>query len=668
MDNDTQKFKCLLKTTVRRIIFLTAVFYFSFFVVYPGIAQTTTAVGNNTVIQGTEVLANDIGLTTTDIRVVVARVIRVALSLVGMIFLTLILYGGFIWMTAGGNEDKIVSAKRIIFNGSIGLLIILSSYSIVWFVGRMLGLNGDGGDGGTNVGGISFTEENFLGSGALGSSIKDHYPGRDQKGVPRNTKIIITFRKAVLASSFIENSNGSRDGGNQEIFGDCNVRETINWETDCDRLRTGEDFISITRADNGEALNGAAALVSYESGRAYTVVIRPYAPLGDDSSNISYKVKVGKGILFDDAERRNPSIFENRQPGRDFYEWNFTADTKMDLLPPMVTNVYPSPNSTENKNSVIQINFNKPIDPTGLQGELRVENGIYVLNGNNVFIRSEDSSLPAGNFRLLNNYQTLEFSPTSVCGVNACGGNVYCLPVCDRPGADCTRDTYDVLVRAARTFSTSSFEAVPFSGVMDVNGNALDGDRDGKVDSAGRAGGIFTEQRIPDNYFWKFILDNKLDITAPYIQKTTPGPDATFVAPNSELSMIFTKRMRVDSLYNISIEEQPAKSEPLCKRPLYSFNAEVGTSKVTLEHCPFLNSQRNYYMPLVDSNVEDVNFNCFYPGKGPVGLSSDNSSLVCDGENNCCDVGLSQTDAFCCNGLTDYESKDRCLTYLRASQ
>jgi len=56
------------------------------------------------------------------------------LSLLGIIVLVIIIYGGFLWMTAGGNDERVGEAKKWIFGGIIGLVIILSSYAIAQFV------------------------------------------------------------------------------------------------------------------------------------------------------------------------------------------------------------------------------------------------------------------------------------------------------------------------------------------------------------------------------------------------------------------------------------------------------------------------------------------------------------------------------------------------------
>ncbi len=64
----------------------------------------------------------------------VTRVINVALGLLGIIAVVIILIGGFKWMTAGGNEDKVAEARKMIFAGIIGLAIILSAWAIAKFV------------------------------------------------------------------------------------------------------------------------------------------------------------------------------------------------------------------------------------------------------------------------------------------------------------------------------------------------------------------------------------------------------------------------------------------------------------------------------------------------------------------------------------------------------
>ena len=69
---------------------------------------------------------------------IVAAIIGTVLSFVGIIFFCRILYGGFLWMISGGNEFKLATAKAVLKNSVIGLIIIMASYSITIFVTKTL--------------------------------------------------------------------------------------------------------------------------------------------------------------------------------------------------------------------------------------------------------------------------------------------------------------------------------------------------------------------------------------------------------------------------------------------------------------------------------------------------------------------------------------------------
>ncbi|HRY36742.1 MAG TPA: hypothetical protein P5230_02580 [Candidatus Magasanikbacteria bacterium] len=52
----------------------------------------------------------------------------------GIIFFLLLVYSGFLWMTAGGNDSQVEKAKKIIFAAVAGLIISVSAYAITNFV------------------------------------------------------------------------------------------------------------------------------------------------------------------------------------------------------------------------------------------------------------------------------------------------------------------------------------------------------------------------------------------------------------------------------------------------------------------------------------------------------------------------------------------------------
>ena len=78
--------------------------------------------------------ASTAGLGEADLVDTIGSIIRVALGFLGVIAVVIILLGGFKWMTAAGNDDKVKEAKRLIFSGIVGLVIILSAYAIASFV------------------------------------------------------------------------------------------------------------------------------------------------------------------------------------------------------------------------------------------------------------------------------------------------------------------------------------------------------------------------------------------------------------------------------------------------------------------------------------------------------------------------------------------------------
>ena len=97
-----------------------------------------------------------IGLSRTDPRIIIARIINIALGFLGIIAVGLIIYAGWLWMTAGGEAQKIEKAKKILIGAVIGLLIILASFALVSFIlSRLLDATG-GGPGGPGGPGGAF--------------------------------------------------------------------------------------------------------------------------------------------------------------------------------------------------------------------------------------------------------------------------------------------------------------------------------------------------------------------------------------------------------------------------------------------------------------------------------------------------------------------------------
>ena len=74
-----------------------------------------------------------LGLGTVDLQKAALNIIRWVLGLLGLVGVVMVMYGGFTWMTAGGNEEKIEKAKKIITAAVIGMVIVILSWSVVTF-------------------------------------------------------------------------------------------------------------------------------------------------------------------------------------------------------------------------------------------------------------------------------------------------------------------------------------------------------------------------------------------------------------------------------------------------------------------------------------------------------------------------------------------------------
>ncbi|MBT4722856.1 hypothetical protein HN958_03720 [Candidatus Falkowbacteria bacterium] len=64
----------------------------------------------------------------------IAEIIKVVLGFLGVVVVIIVIYAGFLWMTAGGTSEKVEKAKSWMINAVIGLAIILSAYAITDFV------------------------------------------------------------------------------------------------------------------------------------------------------------------------------------------------------------------------------------------------------------------------------------------------------------------------------------------------------------------------------------------------------------------------------------------------------------------------------------------------------------------------------------------------------
>lgn len=68
----------------------------------------------------------------------IGLIIRIALSILGVIFIGLMIYSGYNWMTAAGDQSKVSKAQDTIRRAIIGLIIVVASFSFWQFIQNVL--------------------------------------------------------------------------------------------------------------------------------------------------------------------------------------------------------------------------------------------------------------------------------------------------------------------------------------------------------------------------------------------------------------------------------------------------------------------------------------------------------------------------------------------------
>lgn len=681
---------------------------------------------------GLQPIQNTINLGGGDIREIAGKIINVILGLLGIISFGLVLYGGFLIMTSAGNEDKVAQGKKVLTNAVVGLVIIMSTFAIVRFIFKSLADTFGTSSGVTDSDAPQPFFASYVGTGGLGSIIKDHYPRPNQVDVPRNTKIAVTFAEPILPSSLITNSNNtcwSKWGGNTPVkiapdacmkgpdgadlayYGDCFDPDNngINWETDCDRVRTDavQVFPKEQVTSTTKTLAEMSALAVYDAeGKATIFTFRPLQPLGSDSKNVWHTVKLVGGSSKNVGIKRldGTDIFPQQFLSK-FYTWNFETNTTLDLTPPHVVSTRPRAGQTIARNIIVQLSFNEAVDPSVTQGVLDTNSAFT-----NIIFGSKDIK---GEWRISNGYRTLEFISALECGQNSCGEKMYCLPVsnCNSNDLNCEAD-YSALVRTAALANATenTFVAQPFTGVNDMAGNALDNGPENKPDGVlatvpGQTAKhkpqlpadfktIGGNEKVPDNYFWSFKVKNQIDNTVPYITKVMPNLEGEGVNGKDIVQIYFSKPMWYSTISKgTGIIEYPANvtgrdGVQLEDFPYYFNMVQAPNSENTLTEIlhprDFGTGNLDlYYFPFVSSTVKAENQNCLYPGRGPVPILGDkNTSPVCtytEGVNgapptmsNCAKVTFDAfTDSACVFGQdsTDQLQPDlaSCLVKVKAA-
>lgn len=373
--------------------------------------------------------------TDSDFPAIVGGVINVFLGVLGVIALGFVIYGGFVWMTAAGNEEKIAQAKKTLQNAVIGLVIILMSAAIVNFILNRLFEETGFDNGGSN-------SASCTGCSVPGSTSSDFYvlstnPENEESDIVLCTDVTVRFSENIDQTTFtdenwfVEVQNGSPDGtpcgqGNECASGLCTDAGVCS----------------------GDTVAGTIGFGPGESTK-YTNFI----PDSDFLSNTTYRAFVNggtDGILSEDPDPDDG--IDEQLAMVDDYSFTFTTGEDTDDIPPQVVEGASSPFPADGDvdvctNTLINYDFNEPMRVTSFNDETS-----FLLD-------DASSGIP-------------DWADTRALRGWSFGGDFDYVQV---RAADQLSDNTDYGVRLYGGDSNNNFAGA----ITDACGNALDGDADG---------------------------------------------------------------------------------------------------------------------------------------------------------------------------------------------
>lgn len=596
--------------------------------VFSAHAQTAPSARN------AQTIATQAGLPQTDLITIIGRIINISLGLLGILLLSYLIYAGYLYMTAAGDEAKVKKAKSYIRNAIIGLVIIASSFAIVNFVlSQLAGITSPGGGVTTTGpgGGVLFPSR----SGSLGGGIIEyHLPAPNATNVARNTAIVITFKEPILVSSMIQDWTETTSGTN---------------------IGLNADTVKIYRTSQGvgSALATADVRVNVTADHK-TFVMRPVAFLGSPTENQGYTVELTTGLLREDSRPAFTGSFSNG------YQWQFEVSTQVDTTPPKIISIVPATGAYA-PNVVIQVNFDEAVDPTSASGIYRPPASNFPnlqVSATPISTPGAIPTRPQGEFRISNQYRTVEFISDTACEprVNSCGQTIYCLPA---------NASIQTLVRAATLANPGNAQAAltasGYDGVVDLAGNSLDGNGDGHAAGQGQ-----------DDFNSTFGTTDRPNFTPPFVRSTTPQagdpisssniapdqkPTATFGPSDQSAGILRASTVNSDGVL-ITRQNEPGNSEDTFwwAPSLEILNANEtapstanppALSRISIDHRLYQRwtdrtQPAPIYSPFLQSTIQNIYQNCFVPAAAHDPRDPDNPAnplncLANPTNPNCCD-------------------------------
>lgn len=259
-----------------------------------------------------------LNLGSNDPEVIVLNIIAWFLGILVLIAVVLIIYGGWLYMSSAGDEEKVERAKQVLKNAIIGLLIILSAWGLtLWLIGIFSDATGTGTDGNGSDG-----------SGCLGCSVPTS--GSSFYVLSTNpefseTGVLLCTDVTVRMSDNVDQTTVTNDSFFVEIVDGASAGASCSVNTDCaSSLCTDSVCVGNTLA--GDIGFGPGDSTSYFN-------FIPDASLEIDTTYQATVFGTVDGVLSLDS---TDDDVDDRIAMTSSYEWVFTTGSDTDVTPPTV--------------------------------------------------------------------------------------------------------------------------------------------------------------------------------------------------------------------------------------------------------------------------------------------------------------------------------------------
>ena len=366
---------------------------------------------------------------------VAVNIINWGLGLLALFAFGIILWGGAIWLFSQGEEEKIEKAKKILRNGIIGLLIILASWGIAYYlINKLFEITNPPSGGPGNSTGHYANGNPFM--------IDHTNPADEANNVTLCHLVAVTFTLPVDHNSINENTffvyiAGSDKKGNSE---DCTANTDCK-SSSCESSKCVGDYMAGTYAFSEEP--------------SYSAV---WYPTLDYQPATTYRVELTTAVTGLDEVTTDTYQLDSSDPKRIF---DFTTGTDTDIIPPKVDviNVAPFPGDEDQnvcRKTPIQASFTESLDPASVKDE-----NVWLFNyDEDTTIRDSSDELSSIRFTSIGG----QADDTFITSPNvALSENTYY-------GLSLYSGAYDAAIESVRANYTNA--------IRDTCGNPLSGDYD----------------------------------------------------------------------------------------------------------------------------------------------------------------------------------------------